>query len=88
MGETSHRTYWQGGTGTWSNGTYWSNGVASTALNGTIGVVDPFASGFTVTLPAGITESPVTLLLDDDYAAVVNDGTLGSYGGITIAGGR
>jgi hypothetical protein len=87
MGETSHRTYWQGGTGTWSNGTYWSNGVASTALNGTIGVVDPFASGFTVTLPAGITESPVTLLLDDDYAAVVNDGTLGSYGGITIAGG-
>jgi hypothetical protein len=87
MGETSHRTYWDGGNGTWSNGTYWSNGVASTGLNGTIGVVDPFAAGFTVTLPTGAAYAVDSLVLDDSNAVLVDDGTLGSALGITIAAG-
>ncbi|MGC9269385.1 Hint domain-containing protein [Acidiphilium sp.] len=87
MSDTSHRTYWQGGTGTWSNGTYWSNGVASTGLNGTIGVVDPFAADFTVTLPTGGAYGVTSLLLDDSGATLINDGTLGSTAGITIGAG-
>lgn len=87
MSDASNQTYWKGTNGTWANGSYWSNLVPNAGLYATIGIVDQSVPSFNVTLDAGGSYSAERLLLVDHSMRFINDGTLSTGLGITLASG-